>query len=59
MKAVNVKSGKYIDFDAENNKDSKFKVGDHVRIFLFFFQIVTLKIRQKILWLKKSYLAHV
>ena len=49
MKAVNVKSGKYIDFDAENNKDSKFKVGDHVRIFLFFFQIVTLKIRQKIL----------
>ena len=33
MKPVDVKAGKYIDFDKENNKeDPKFKVGDHLRI---------------------------
>ena len=33
MKPVDVKDNTYIDFDKENNnKDSKFKVGDHVRI---------------------------
>ena len=32
MKPVDVKSGTYIDFDEESNdKDPKFKVGDHVR----------------------------
>ena len=33
MKPLDVKSRTYIDFDKKNNKeDSKFKVGDHVRI---------------------------
>ena len=33
MKAVDVKNNTYIDFEKEvNNKDPKFKVGDHVRI---------------------------
>ena len=33
MKSVDVKSSTYIDFGTENNdKDPKFKVGDHVRI---------------------------
>ena len=33
MKSVDVKSCTYIDFGIENNcKNSKFKVGDHVRI---------------------------
>ena len=33
MKPVNVKDNTYIDFKKEvNDKDSKFKVGDHVRI---------------------------
>ena len=33
MKPVDVKSSTYIDFDKNNNKeDSKFKVGDYVRI---------------------------
>ena len=33
MKPVDVKDDKYIDFKKEvNNKDLKFKVGDHVRI---------------------------
>ena len=33
MKAVDVKSSTYIDFNKENNKEApKFKVGDHVRI---------------------------
>ena len=33
MKPVDVKSKTYIDFDKKNNKeDSKFNVGDHVRI---------------------------
>ena len=33
MKPVDVKDNKYIDFNKEvNDKDSKFKVGDHVRI---------------------------
>ena len=33
MKPVDVKDNAYIDFNKEvNNKDSKFKVGDHVRI---------------------------
>ena len=32
MKPVEVKSSTYIDFGKENNnKDTKFKVGDHVR----------------------------
>ena len=35
MKIVDVKDNKYIDFDKEvNNKDPKFKIGDHVKIFL-------------------------
>ena len=34
MKPTDVKSSTYIDFDVENNdKDPKFKVGDHIRIF--------------------------
>ena len=32
MKPVDVKSSTYIDFDVENNKDSKFEVSDYVRI---------------------------
>ena len=32
MKPIDVKSGTYIDFDVNNYKDSKFKVGDCVRI---------------------------
>ena len=33
MKPVDVKDNTYIDFEKEvNNKDPKFKVGDHVRI---------------------------
>ena len=33
MKPVDFKDNTYIDFDKEvNNKDPKFKVGDHVRI---------------------------
>ena len=33
MKPVDVNSGTYIDFSVKNNeKDLKFKVGDHVRI---------------------------
>ena len=33
MKPVEVKDDTYIDFEKEvNNKDPKFKVGDHVRI---------------------------
>ena len=33
MKPINVQPSKYIDFNIENeNKDPKFKVGDHVRI---------------------------
>ena len=33
MKPVDVKNNTYIDFQIEiNNKDPKFKVGDHVRI---------------------------
>ena len=33
MKPVDVKDNEYIDFDKQiNNKDPKFKVGDHVRI---------------------------
>ena len=33
MKPVDVKNNTYIDFKIEiNNKDPKFKVGDHVRI---------------------------
>ena len=32
MKLANVKSSTHIDFGAENNdKDTKFKVGEHVR----------------------------
>ena len=32
MKPIDVKRSTYIDFDVENNKDLKLKVGDHVRI---------------------------
>ena len=33
MKPIDVKENTYIDFDKEfNDNDSKFKVGDHVRI---------------------------
>ena len=33
MKSVDVKDNTYIDFEKEvNNKDPKFKIGDHVRI---------------------------
>ena len=33
MKPVDVKDGRYIDFEKEvNDKDPKFKIGDHVRI---------------------------
>ena len=36
MKPVGVKDNAYIDFDKEvNDKDSKFIVGDHVRIFKY------------------------
>ena len=36
MKPVNVKDNTYIDFEKEvNNKDPKFKVGDHLRISKF------------------------
>ena len=32
MKPISVKDNTYIDFGKENNKDSKFKIGDYVRI---------------------------
>ena len=36
MKPVNVKDNTYIDFEKEvNNKDPKFKFGDHLRISKF------------------------
>ena len=36
MKPVDVKENTYIDFKKEiNNRDPKFKVGDHVRIFKY------------------------
>ena len=36
MKPVDVKDNTYIDFEKEvNNKDSKFKIGDHVRSFKY------------------------
>ena len=36
MKPVNVKDNTYIDFEKEvDNKDPKFKVGDHLRISKF------------------------
>ena len=50
MKAVDVKSSTYIDFDKENNKEnSKFEVGDHVRNqnIETFFQKATLQIGLK------------
>ena len=35
MKPANIKSGMYIDYHAEHkDKDPKFKVGDHVSIFV-------------------------
>ena len=38
IKSVDVKIIKYLDFCIENNdKDPKFKVGDDVRILIFFF----------------------
>ena len=36
MKPVDVKDNTYIDFEKEvNDKDPKFKVGDHVRIYKY------------------------
>ena len=36
MKPADVKDNTYIDFEKEvNNKDSKFKIGDHVRSFKY------------------------
>ena len=36
MKSVDVKLSTYIDFNKENNeKDSKFEIGNHVRIFKY------------------------
>ena len=36
MKPVDVKSGSYNDFDAENNEiDSKFRIGNNVRMFKY------------------------
>ena len=36
MKPVDVKDNTYIDFEKEiNNKDPKFEVGDHVRIYKY------------------------
>ena len=32
MKPVNVKPSTYIKFGAENNRETKFEIGDHVRI---------------------------
>ena len=32
MKPVDVKNNTYIDFKEVNNTESKFKIGDHVRI---------------------------
>ena len=57
MKPADVKSSMYIDFGVENNaKDSKFEVGDHVRIYKYklFLQNVTFQISiKKFLYLKK------
>ena len=55
IKSVDVKIIKYLDFCIENNdKDPKFKVGDDVRILIFFFFPNTLQMRvKKFLWLKK------
>ena len=37
MKPIDVEASTYIDFDIKNNqKDSKFKVGDHVRLRKYF-----------------------
>ena len=57
MKAVDVKSSTYIDFDKENNKEnSKFEVGDHVRNqnIETFFQKATLQIGLKKFFRLKS-----
>ena len=56
-KHTDVKSSTYIDFDVENNdKDLKFKVGNHERISKYkkFLLNVTLQVGQNnFLWLKK------
>ena len=49
MKSVDVKAGTFINFGADNNdKDSKFKVGDHIGILkyknIFAFQKVTFQL---------------
>ena len=57
MKSVDVKSSTYIDFDKlSNDRDPKFKVGDHVRISKYKNILAngTLQIGlKKFLWLKK------
>ena len=50
LKPIDLKSSTYIDFGIENDdKDPKFKAGDHVRIskYKIFFQKITLQIGVK------------
>ena len=57
MKPVDVKSNTYIDFGVENNdKDSKFKVVDHVRISKYknvFPKVYTLNCSEEVFVIKK------
>ena len=58
MKPVDVKSNTYIDFGVENNdKDSKFKVVDHVRISKYknvFPKVYTLNCSEEVFVIKKG-----
>ena len=59
MKSVDVKDGTFINFGADNNdKDSKFKVGDHIRILkyktIFAFQKVTFQLVRRYFYDRKG-----
>ena len=48
MNPVDIKISTYINFDKNNNKeDSRFRVGDNVRISTFFLQKITYQIGLK------------
>ena len=59
MKSVDVKDGTFINFGADNNdKDSKFKVGDHIRILkyktIYAFQKVTFQLVRRYFYDRKG-----
>ena len=54
MKPVDVKDNEYLDFSKEvSDKDSKFKVGDHVRISKYKNIFANGNTLKKYLWLEK------